>query len=109
MTDCGNSTAFYFGWRSATHLILGGAALQRCGNSIVLDSALAAEVRAMSHRENSCAGLWRRGEIHRCGTLFTARVSNVSGHARAGFPCKERKFKWHSPRQAVVRFQQVPK
>jgi hypothetical protein len=72
-----------------------------------LDSALAAEVRAMHHRENSCAGSWRRAEIRRRGTLFTAQVSNVSGHARAGFPCKERKFKWHSQRQAVVRFPQV--
>jgi len=63
---------------NSPHLICGAAVTPP-----VLDSALAAEVRARRHRKDVYAGLLRTGEIGYPGTLFTAQVSNVSGHARA--------------------------
>ena len=52
-----SAVALDLGWHSASalHLILGGAALQRCDNRIVLNAALAAEVAVLAPRKTLSA------------------------------------------------------
>jgi hypothetical protein len=68
---------------SISRAILGGAALQRCGNGIVLNAALAAEATGLDRKRLSPQPLQPHPEVLKgCGFSRTVRAKITRGFSR---------------------------